>query len=272
MLTSVSVANEVTGYEGKFPLYEPTADLPYLIKKIDGIGPPKAEIVSSNSINTDGVFVHSTRVGVRNIVLTIGYNPAYQHNQTMSGLRREMYNYLSPKSFVLLRMNENEVGHKLINGYVESHEPDIFSREPQVIVSILCDDPYFRDPVDKPISNYSGKTVSMKPFQTADTGFVFELVATELITTVRIENFVDDDIYYSTDLNPGDKVSISTERGNKYIRRDTGSGYVNDLNGLYAGSLSMSLRPEVKSFRVGVVGPTTPQLYSVRYRPKHVGV
>lgn len=272
MLTSVNVANEVLGYTIKFPIYEPTPDLPYFITKIDGAGPVRAEINTSSAINSDGTFFQSARVGQRNIVLHITYSPDYGHNQTMQGLRREVYKNLSPKAYVRLRFNNNEAGYYLINGRVESVEPDIFSREPSVVVSILCDDPYFRAPADKAISNYSGTLVSVRELVTADTGFEIELFASQVITGVRVENFVDDDIVYSTDLAVGDRLLISTVRGNKYIRRDSGSGPVNDLDGLTAGGLSMSLRPEVTQFRIITAGPTEPQLYSLRFRPGFTGV
>lgn len=209
MLTSVTIANAITGYEGKFPLYTPSVEMPYIIKDIDGIGPAKAEIISSNAVDTDGTFVHSTRVGVRTIVLRIGYSPLYDQNQSMSGLRREMYNYLAPKSNVLIAMNENEFGHKVINGYVESHEPDIFKPDPEVVVTIVCDDPYFRETQDRVISNYTGVTVPVRNFTTANTGFIVELISSEPTTTVRIQNFVDDDIVCTPTLASGNNKLIS---------------------------------------------------------------
>lgn len=272
MLTSINVANDYNGYNIKFPLYKPSADLPYIITDVTGLGPVKAEMITSESVNSVGTLVQGTRVGARNIVMTIGYAPNRERSQTVQALRRDIYKYLSPESPVLLRVDDNENLYTLINGVVESAEPTLFGEDPKMVISIYCGDPYFRAPFTKAISNFSGNLIPLKGLSTGFSGFELELTASATVTGVRLQNFIDDDIVYSTDLASGHKLLISTNRGSKKVQLDTGSGYVNDLNGLTSGGLSMTIGPRVENFRVVVAGTSAPQLIALRFRQTFSGV
>lgn len=118
-------------------------DDPVQIKNIEGLGPVKAEITSTAYATGRGELPQGSFVGKRNIVLTLGFNPNWAEQQTMSSLRQILYRYLMPQQWTKLRFFSQELPTVDIEGIVESIEPNIFSQDPEVQVSILCHKPDF---------------------------------------------------------------------------------------------------------------------------------
>lgn len=119
---------------------------PIQIRDISGLEPVKAEIISIPS-NQDGELFQHARVGKRNIVLKLGLNPNWV-DQTMSSLRRILYNHFPPKASRTLRFYSDDMPVVEIGGYVESLEPNMFSQDPEIQVSIICLKPNFGDPIN----------------------------------------------------------------------------------------------------------------------------
>src|SRR5882757_2923024 len=93
----------------------------YVIKRIDGLGPVKADVVSSeNAVDAGNTFLSARE-----------------------GLRRDLKQVIMPKTRVEMLFADDVLGQYNLVGTVESHEPDMFAKDPEVVISILCDDPYF---------------------------------------------------------------------------------------------------------------------------------
>ena len=118
-------------------------DDPVQIRDIDGLGPVKSDIASTPFATGRGELYQGSTVGKRNIVLTLGLNPDWEGGQTMASLRHFLYRYLMPEAWTKLRFFTQELPPVDIEGYVESFEPNIFSQDPEVQVSILCHKPDF---------------------------------------------------------------------------------------------------------------------------------
>lgn len=108
------------------------------ILSIDGLGPPKATINSSEVATMDGGIFNSARVSQRNIVLTLGmmFNPIIEDSRLLT------YKYFPIKKPVHLEI-ETDRRNAECDGYVESNSPTIFSQNEQTQVSIICPDPFF---------------------------------------------------------------------------------------------------------------------------------
>lgn len=115
---------------------------PLQILDIDGLEPVKAAITTSPYGAFDGEAFVGASVGKRNIVLTIGLNPNW-HTQTTAELRSLLYNYFMPKLPVQLRFESSHYPKCQIEGIVEDVKPNIFAKDPQVQVSIICPSPDF---------------------------------------------------------------------------------------------------------------------------------
>jgi hypothetical protein len=118
------------------------SDDPVQVRSIDGLGPVKAEVASSAFATGRGELYQGSSVGKRNIVMTLGLNPDWAE-QTMSNLRQKLYRYLLPQAWTKLRFFSDYLPVVDIEGIVESFEPNIFSQDPEVQVSILCHKPDF---------------------------------------------------------------------------------------------------------------------------------
>jgi hypothetical protein len=117
-------------------------DDPVQIKDITGLGPVKADIARTPFATGRGSLYQGSSVGDRNIVMTLVLNPDWA-DQTMASLRQMLYRYLMPQSWCKIRINSQELPEVDIEGYVESFEPNMFSQDPEIQVSIICPKPDF---------------------------------------------------------------------------------------------------------------------------------
>jgi hypothetical protein len=122
------------------------SDDPIHIRDIQGLGPVKAEIATTPLATSDGVLFQGSTVGLRNIVMTLGFNPDWEGDQTVSTLRQQLYGYLLPKAWTKLRFFTDDLPVVDIEGYVESLEPNIFAQDPEMQCSVICPRPDFIDP------------------------------------------------------------------------------------------------------------------------------
>lgn len=113
------------------------------VRKVDGLGPVKANISKSPRGSMDGEAYTGSSVPSRNIVLTLGLNPDW-NLWSMEKLRRLLYSYFMPKLLVrLVFRSDDDFPPVEISGYVEDVVPNMFSKDPEMQISILCPDPYF---------------------------------------------------------------------------------------------------------------------------------
>src|SRR4051812_7049320 len=115
---------------------------PVQVFNVEGLGPVKAEISSTPFATGRGELYQGGSTGKRNIVLTLGLNPDWEE-QTMSTLRQLLYRYFMPEEWCKLRFFSDYLPTVDIEGYVESFEPNIFSKDPEIQVSIICPKPDF---------------------------------------------------------------------------------------------------------------------------------
>ena len=130
MIRSVTVINHL-GEPLKMELGRPELS-GFLIKEITGLGPPKANINSTENSTDDGSVFNSARLDARNIVLTMVLYPT----PTIEDTRQLSYKYFPiKKPLTLVFETDNRVCE--ISGYVESNTPDIFSKQESIQVSII---------------------------------------------------------------------------------------------------------------------------------------
>lgn len=128
---------------------------PLQIRNIGGLDPVKAAITITPLGTVDGSTYGGASIATRNIVLTLHPNPDWK-NWTFESLRRLLYTYFMPKRAVRLVFYSDDIDPVEISGVVESVDANPFSKDPEILVSIICPDPYFTalDPI-----TITGKTV-----------------------------------------------------------------------------------------------------------------
>lgn len=112
------------------------------ITDISGLGPVTASINTTSYATRDGSVFNSARLDNRNIVFTLIFLPT--DNESVEDIRQRSYRYFPIKGLITLVFKTTNRTCRT-SGYVESNEPNIFSKRQTAQISVICPDPYFYD-------------------------------------------------------------------------------------------------------------------------------
>lgn len=227
--------------------------------KYTGLGPVDADIITSALGMVDGEKYNGSRVGARNIVLTVYIGGNVEAN------RIRLYQYLAPKSKVKLYY-KNESREVYAEGYVESNLPNQFEAISYNQISIICPRPYLSaiEAIVQDITNTvdmfefpfaieeegiefsaldGGSYANMHNSGDVSTGAIFRVFAQSEVVGPNIYNAITNKfLKLSGVLEAGDLLTINTNAGNKRltITKSTGA-VVNVLHRLAPGSTWLQL-------------------------------
>lgn len=270
MLTGIQVRDSLNSFKVLLPVTTGEGTDPYRITDIQGIGPVKADVTTAPYATQRGSILQATRVGVRNLVIKIAYKPDYKTNKTVQILRREIYSILAPGNLVNLVFLNSEDRSVQIEGVVESHDPVIFSQEPEVQISILCTDPSFESMEPLSLNGFNDSAINPSYYGTAPSGFLLEYYITRGQTGVIVSNGIQDSLSYTRTLVQDDVLRISTVRGNKFVTLTRNGTDLNDLDYI-TGDMSMAIDSQVTNFLVLGQGSNNIP-FRLTYTPKFVGI
>lgn len=197
MIKSVTVVNYL-GESFKMELMRPE-ESGFIIQSITGIGPVKANINNTELSTGDGAVYNSSRLTVRNIVFKLCFLP----NPTIEHTRQKSYKYFPVKKPIkLIFETDNRVSE--CSGYVESNEPDIFSKQETTQISIVCSDPN--------LYSAGEDSLNVTVFSGIEALFEFpfgnESLTENLIEFGEIQNNAERTIVYNGDSEIGITISI----------------------------------------------------------------
>jgi hypothetical protein len=113
----------------------------FLVKSVSGLGPSKANIITTEVSTNDGSLFNSARLNQRNIVFEFIFVETI-NGESIEDVRQKSYKYFPlKKNLDLLIETDNRIVKTI--GYVESNEPNIFSSQEGTQISIICPDPHF---------------------------------------------------------------------------------------------------------------------------------
>lgn len=135
MIRSLTVENHV-GEQIEIDLFNPYIS-GMAIRKIDGLGPPKAFINAVSKMTGDGSEFVSARADYRPVTLDIAYLPC----PTIEDSRLKTYRFFPIKKRIKMTVKTDK-RTAYTYGYVESNEPNIFDRMSGCTISIVCPDSY----------------------------------------------------------------------------------------------------------------------------------
>lgn len=200
MVNALTVINSL-GEQLRIELRNPR-ETGFAVKSITGLGPPKANINTTEVITNDGSLYNSSRVNQRNIVISFLYLPV----PTIEEVRQSSYKYFPINKEVTLIV-ETDKRIAMTKGYVEANEPDIFSKQEGATISIVCPDPYFY------LYGTDGVTVSV--FRGVVSMFEFpfsnESLNENLIQLGAIQESTAQNIYYEGDSDVGMDIIMEAE-------------------------------------------------------------
>lgn len=166
----------------------------FLITSIEGLGPAKANINLTELTGSDGSTFNSARLDERNIVISA----ALLMKPTIEAVRLKSYKYFPIKRKITLKIETDERKVR-IDGYVESNEPDIFSENEAIEISIICPNPYFYedDAAGKQTTVFYGLTPVFEfPFSN-------ESLSDPLLEFGKIQNYTEQTVLYDGDADTG---------------------------------------------------------------------
>lgn len=132
---------EIINYLGKSSVFnmERPDKTGFFITDIKGLGPGKADISSSDNVAGDGGIFNSARTQIRNIVFSIMFDDRLDVEIS----RNAVYELFPLKQKILLIIT-TDTKKVYTDGYVESNESTVFSKETGCTISVMCMNPYFK--------------------------------------------------------------------------------------------------------------------------------
>lgn len=196
MIKSVTVTNSL-GESIKLELTRPESS-GFIIKAIDGLGPAKANINTTQVATADGTIYNSALLDQRSIVMNLEF---YQTaKETIEDIRQKTYKYFPIKRKITFLI-ETDNRELVTEGYVESNEPDIFSQNEGCSITILCPSPFFRS-----------KNISETSFSGVEPLFQFPFInqstTRSLLEIGRITAAQEKSIFYKGDYEVGIFIAI----------------------------------------------------------------
>lgn len=210
------------------------------ITKIEGLGPVTADIITNDSATIDGAVFNSSRLSTRNIVITMKLLGTETNNQSIEATRQEVYKYFPVKKKVWL-IFETDKRSAMIDGIVESDEPDIFSDWETTQISVICPSPFFealeqqetilpKNAVDPTTINYEGEVETGINILIDLSGPVTQIVLEDQTTSERLTIDTDSIATKYGAFSSGDKIEISTVKGSKKALFKRGDNSYNIIN------------------------------------------
>lgn len=196
----------------------------YILKNLEGLGPGQSSFFTSDIANVDGNYWQGGRVQPRNLLLTLGLS--LYSELTVSDLRKQMYKVAPLNSLLTMRFTTLDNTVYRTTGHVESLTPVIFTNEPEISLSVVCEDPllysgeefehsFATNPYSPafPVTNEGTNAVGF----TIDTTVPVGNNKSQLTIIVEPEGRSPQQIVFSflNNLQPGDSLSINTKPGSK---------------------------------------------------------
>ena len=248
------------------------------IRDIQGLGPSKAVISSTPQALARGDYFQGSSTSPRNIVLTLGLNANWL-TETMSSLRHALYGYFIPESFNTYRFSSDDMEDVYIDGIVESFEPNIFSQDPEMQISIICSAPDFIALNDTVINgSTSPDSVEIDYIGTTSAGFVLTIDGHGGYSgDIDIRNDIGpnhQDFYInSVVLNATHFLELDTIHGERHVIRRSPTDPDNDLLiQTNAGSAWPEFRPGPNTFKVNLVDGDPGQDWTLTYNNRYGGL
>jgi hypothetical protein len=271
MLKGIQVYNSQNVLVKTFPVGYQGIGYKYMVRDVQGLGPVKASLVTSD-FPGDGKSVQASSIEERNIVMKLGFTPDYALNDTIQDLRQALYPDMPPGSTVRLRFLDTIKPTLEITGVVESLEPTIFEQDPAVQISILATYPYFRGITELTITGKTGDYIQTNYQGSAPTGFVARIYSASDVVSIGFGNGFNAVYVDGTNTTQGDMLTIDTRRGSKRIYRTRNGGTTNWMNYLQRGGLGLTLNPMTSQVRAVLDGSSAIRDVSVVYTPQYIGL
>lgn len=220
----------------------------YAITDMDGLNPPGASIVTSETSLFDGAKFVSSKTETRQLDIAIAIQRNAEEN------RIALYNVVRTKQYIKVSY-KNGRRDVFIEGYVSDFNIDYFAQTQEATISILCPEPYFKDAEEIiagvnliiakftfPFAIEATKKVTLGEYEEVleanvvnngdvESGMVIEIHANGEVKNPVIYNRETTEFFgLDIELEQGDSVYINTTVGQKSVQLFRDAEYINIFN------------------------------------------
>lgn len=267
---------------------ELTNSAKYDVVEVTGLTSPDATINTSNVVGVDGSYFNSSRIGKRNIVITLNIKHPIEEN------RIYLYNFFRVKKSIKVYY-QNEHRKVYTSGYIESFENNIFTELQQPQISIICPSPFW-NAMSETNATFSKETPLFEfPFSIAEEGIEFSRIDSEIPSYVNVGDVetggiiklsanaeVVNPIFYNLTSNEyfkldytmqkSDVITIDTIQGEKSVTLLRDGKNINILPSMGSGSSWIIFQPGENHLSYGADSGDTDLIVSVAFAKKYIGV
>lgn len=259
MLTSLRAYKDATNFL-EFVVGQSTS---YEVKNITGLGPTPAGVTHIPMVDLMGehAYQHSNQAA-RYISITVALHAGVK---SIQDLRKELYEFFPSHSKTTLRFYDSVREVVFVDGWVEEVKPNVFSSDPEMIITVACPDAYFSGFTRTTRANIvSSGTYPLGNAGNTEVGLAFTVnFASTSGGVVKIYEASSPAAYFrlvqaSTVLSR----AVSTEPGFKKVSNGTAK-FLNEVDPL---STWITLEPGTNMITVELTGVTS--LSAISWLPK----
>lgn len=246
----------------------------YVLKAASGLDPAGIDVFVADRVGNGGVY-KGRRVPKKEIVLRIGINPDYSHDDPVGSARDNLYSTLdsSLDGLIEIRLIDSVRETRIIQAVVEKFEAPVSNEEIEAQITFICPYPFFTEEADVTAAGASA-TYNVTYTGGVPVGFEFTLgsFANATPNTVRVTKSQTGE-YIEFIGNTGTNYSFlfDTREGTRSIRQDVSSVITNALHLVQPGYTWLNLTSGLNTF-VLTATTGTPIISSLTYRRTYWGL
>lgn len=243
----------------------------FILKGVDGLGPPDVDVAISNG------FYQGRKARDREIEIKIGLNPDYTVGERPANLRNEIYSMLTPSAdedYVIVTL-QGATQSYYAKGWVRRCVPVPFSKDPEVMVTFAMEKHWFTGATvfynTPELATWDKNQFSIFNEGSHPSGFRMQVRFLQATNEFRLSNpFMDRNMTWTYSFQVDDTLTIYTDPTERAAYRTRGGGQL-DVSGLLsADSKWLTLGYQENSFSGGA--PNTWAFNLLEYTPKYWGV
>lgn len=247
-----------------------------ILAEVEGVGPVKASLVSSDYARIPGASFRSARREKRDLTFKFDLE-SDDLNYSVQDLRQRLYKFFMPQSPVNLRFYDSSGTSVDIAGRVETFETPLFAQEPSAAIGVQCYDPDFIDTTlitETGSTTFTGLETPIYYEGSVSSGVNFKLLVNRSISDLTLYQRIPDGSFrtleFASPMVSGDVLEINNVPGAKKVTL-TGGGMVRSvLYGVSPRSTWISLEPGTNFFRAYAEGAAVP--YVITYNNRYGGL
>ena len=249
-------SNNVKRFELHLDRSSPTDS--YIIEASSGLD---AQEIQPRFYSTSSIYKYfDLKVPSREIALKIRLNPQFGSGESYSSLRDTVYRAMSASrtGLVQLRFMNGTTTVAAISGFPKKLEAELFSKDPNIQLTIGCDDGFLYGLTRTEVSvvglDTSTPTLTDN-VSTAPHGFRFTMTCIASKTAFTIRDTTGDwEWVLPYAFNVGDILHFGSEAGNQYVYRVRSSAVLQLADRLNAGAVWPIMFPGANDFVITTSG------------------